>query len=159
MTVAIDELLARARLLDDTDTPYDHVRAVRPGAAPAHGRLAATGTGLCAAALPPGSVHAVTTLAGRGRKDGVARAAARDLQSLCEAAVTTAAVTSLRAQPARVITSARCRAAACSDPDVSARFDRNDAIPEHVGRGGALQTLAPKVVAELCDRRASEPLL
>ncbi|MFD9881120.1 hypothetical protein ACFWZT_06625 [Streptomyces alboflavus] len=96
MTVAIDELLARARLLDDTDTPYDHVRAVRPGAAPAHGRLAATGAGLCAAAgLPPGSVQAVTPLAGRGRKDGVARAAARDLQSLCEAAVTTAAMASL----------------------------------------------------------------
>ncbi|MFD0417624.1 hypothetical protein [Streptomyces sp. NPDC127108] len=94
MTVAIDELLARARLLDDTDTPYDHVRTVRPGAAPA--RLAATGAGLSAAAgVPPGAAHTVAPLAGRGKKDGVARAAARDLQSLCEAAVTTAAITSL----------------------------------------------------------------
>ncbi|MBJ3812712.1 hypothetical protein JGB26_37550 [Streptomyces flavofungini] len=96
MTAVIDELLGRARLLDDSDTPYDHVRTARPGVGPAHGRLAATGAGLCAGAgLPPGTVHAAVSPAGRGRKDGVARAAARDLQSLCEAVVTTAAVTSL----------------------------------------------------------------
>ncbi|WJV44472.1 hypothetical protein [Streptomyces flavofungini] len=96
MTVAIDELLARARLLDDTDTPYDHVRAARPGAAPVRGRLAAAGAGPCAATnLPPGAVHAVAPAVGRGRKDGADRAAARDLRSLCEALVTTAAVVSL----------------------------------------------------------------
>ncbi|MFD5702589.1 hypothetical protein [Streptomyces lasiicapitis] len=96
MTAMIDELLTRARLLDEADTPYDHVRMPRAGASPAVGRLAATGAALSAGSgFAHGAVHTTVSLAGRARKDGVARAAARDLQSLCEAVVTTAAVTSL----------------------------------------------------------------
>ncbi|EPH44294.1 hypothetical protein ABT390_10010 [Streptomyces aurantiacus] len=96
MTAAIDALLARARLLDEADTPYDHVRVPRAGTGPAVGRLAATGAALSAGTgFAPGVVHATVSPAGRAWKDGVARAAARDLRSLCEAVVTTAAVTSL----------------------------------------------------------------
>ncbi|GGS22396.1 hypothetical protein GCM10010252_71940 [Streptomyces aureoverticillatus] len=96
MTAAIDELLARARLLDEADTPHDHVRMARTGANPTLGRLAATGAALSAGTgFAPGAEQATVSPAGRARQDGVARASARDLRSLCEAVVTTAAVTSL----------------------------------------------------------------
>lgn len=98
MTAAIDELLTRARLLDEADTPHDPVRVPRTGtgASPAAGRLAATGAALSAGpGFAHSTAHATVRHAARAWQDGVARAAARDLQSLCEAVVTTAAVTSL----------------------------------------------------------------
>ncbi|WP_051853338.1 hypothetical protein [Streptomyces aureocirculatus] len=119
MTAPIDELLARARLQDGTDTPSDPVRMPRPGtttapgrrpstaAGQAHGHLAAAvpaaSAGATAPLGPPGPPGGTAAAAGVGRADGVHQGAARDLRSLCEAVVTARALASLRDFLTRVL--------------------------------------------------------
>lgn len=107
MTAPIDDLLARARLLDEADTPYDRVRMDRPGATASPGRRpAAEPAPAAGAGRVPGSLPASDPAVSRrppahpaaaagGGADGTVREAARDLRSLCEAVVTASAVTSL----------------------------------------------------------------
>ncbi|KUF15250.1 hypothetical protein [Streptomyces silvensis] len=114
MTGTIDELLARARLQDETDTPVDPVRMPRPGTAAAPGRRPSTVAGHAhlAAAVPapatgplgpPGPLGATAAAGRSGGADSTSQDAVRDLRNLCEAVVTAGSLASLRAFLTRVL--------------------------------------------------------